>query len=176
MAARCRSLGYYLEVCEGHSPAFSTHASHRGFKGRRLGRNFSDRITPRHLFMGIETEQSNSTAPEAAQTRAQSAFQNRLTEAKSDIRDLALEFGTIFILESLKEGFQEDIEGEKEGIEMDKSYGDISTADGSTLDSLQAYIVELDATINRCHAIEAQFNPGDKELAAKIDAELNALS
>jgi uncharacterized Zn finger protein len=98
-------------------------------------------------------------------------FENRKLEVKSEVHWFALEFGSIFVLEALKEGILEGIEQAKLDAKEDVSDGYEKEEDTSTVEFLQAYADELDGIINRLHAIEEKYNPGGRELAAKIDAD-----
>jgi hypothetical protein len=94
-------------------------------------------------------------------------FEKRKTDATSEIQITAWEFGSIFVLEALKQGISEDIEIEREAIKEDVEYGE--KEDTSTLASLQEYALELDTVITRLHAIEVKYH-GAKKSAAQLDA------
>jgi hypothetical protein len=94
-------------------------------------------------------------------------FEKRKTNAYFAIRANALEFGSIFVLEALKQGISEDIEIEREAVKEDVEYGE--KEDVSTLASLQEYAVELDTVSTRLHAIEVKYH-GAKKSAAQLDA------
>ena len=79
--------------------------------------------------------------------------------------------GSIFILEALKEGILEDIEQAKLDAKEDVADGYEKEEDATTVECLQAYAAELDGIVTRLNAIEEKYNPGGRELAAKIDAD-----
>jgi hypothetical protein len=97
-------------------------------------------------------------------------FENRMVEVKTEVRCCALEMGSIFILEALKEGILEDIEQAKLDAKEDVADGYNKEEDTTTVEFLQAYAVELDGILTRLNAIEEKYNPGGRELAAKTDA------
>ena len=82
-----------------------------------------------------------------------------------------MEFGSIFVLETLKEHILESIEQAKLDAKEDVLDGYETEEDTSTVEFLQAYADELDGIINRLGAIEEKHNPGGKALAAKMDAQ-----
>ena len=97
-------------------------------------------------------------------------FENRQLEVKEKVHWFRLEMGSIFILETLKEGVLEDIEHAKEDAKEDVADGYNKEEDTTTVEFLQAYAVELDGILTRLNAIEEKYNPGGRELAAKTDA------
>jgi hypothetical protein len=97
-------------------------------------------------------------------------FENRKLEVKTEVRFFALEMGSIFILEALKEGILEDIEQAKLDVKEDVADGCEKEEDTTTVECLQAYAAELDGIVTRLNAIEEKYNPGGRELAAKTDA------
>ena len=98
-------------------------------------------------------------------------FDNRKLEVKSEVRFFALEMGSIFILEALKEGILESIEQAKLDAKEDVADGYEKEEDTSTVECLQAYADELDGIITRLEAVEERYNPGLKEKVAKINAK-----
>lgn len=98
-------------------------------------------------------------------------FENRQEQVKEQIHWFALEFGSIFVLETLEEHILESIEQAKIDAKEDVSDGYEKEEDTTTVEFLQAYAAELDGIINRLGAIEEKYNPGGKALAAKIDAD-----
>ena len=97
-------------------------------------------------------------------------FENRQEQVKEQIHWFALEFGSIFVLDTLKEHILESIEQAKIDAKEDVVDGYEKEEDTSTVEFLQAYADELDGIITRLHAIEEKYNPGGKALAAKTDA------
>jgi uncharacterized Zn finger protein len=98
-------------------------------------------------------------------------FENRKLEVKSEVHFLALEMGSMFILEALKEGILEGIEQAKLDAKEDVSDGYEKEEGTTSVECLQAHADELDGIITRLEAVEENYNPGLKESAAKIDAD-----
>jgi uncharacterized Zn finger protein len=98
-------------------------------------------------------------------------FENRKLEVKSEVHFFALEMGSIFILEALKEGILEGIEQAKLDAKEDVSDGYEKEEGTTSVECLQAYADELDSIITRLEAVEEKYNPGLKESAAKVDAD-----
>jgi uncharacterized Zn finger protein len=97
-------------------------------------------------------------------------FENRQLEVKTEIRCCALEMGSFFILEALKEGILEDIEQAKLDAKEDVADGYEKEEVTTTVEFLQAYAAELDGILTRLNAIEEKYNPGGKERAERSDA------
>ena len=85
-------------------------------------------------------------------------FENRQLEVKEKVHWFRLEMGSIFILETLKEGVLEDIEHAKEDAKEDVADGYEKEEDTSTVECLQAYADELDGIHHpsRCHRRKVQ--------------------
>jgi hypothetical protein len=97
-------------------------------------------------------------------------YENRQEQVNEQIHWFALEFGSIFVLETLKEHILESIEQAKLDAKEDVADGYEKEEDTTTVEFLQAYAAELDGITNRLNAIEERYNPRGKELAAKTDA------
>jgi hypothetical protein len=98
-------------------------------------------------------------------------FENRQEQVKEQIHWFALEFGSIFVLDTLKEHILESIEQAKIDAKEDVADGYEKEEDTSTVKCLQTYADELDGIITRLEAVEERYNPGLKEKVAKINAK-----
>jgi hypothetical protein len=97
-------------------------------------------------------------------------FEKRELEVKTEVRCAALEMGSIFVLEALKEGILEDIEQAKLDAKEDVADGYEKEEVTTTVEFLQAYAAELDGILTRLYAIEEKYNPDGKGRAERSDA------
>jgi hypothetical protein len=97
-------------------------------------------------------------------------FENRQLQVKEQVHWFALEFGSIFILEALKEGILENIELAKEDAKEDVADGYNEVEDTTTVEYLQTFAAELDDVLTRLIALEEKHDPGGKERAERWDA------
>ena len=81
-------------------------------------------------------------------------FEKRQEQVKEQIHWFAMEFGSIFVLEVLKEHILESIEQAKIDAKEDVADGYKKEEDTTTVEFLQAYADELDGIINRLEAVE----------------------
>jgi len=97
-------------------------------------------------------------------------FENRQEQVKEQIHWFALEFGSIFVLDTLKEHILESIEQAQIDVKEDVADGYEKEEDTSTVKCLQTYADELDGILTRLGAVEEKFHPGLKEKVAKMNA------